>query len=88
MFTPRDLVSLRRSLAMAPLSTTHQEQLIDECERLLLEVYTHFWPSDEARTRDAIEAASAGWLAGFGRRAGALSVDSESFVSERSVTQT
>ena len=28
-----------------------------------LTVYTHFWPTDEARTREAIEVASAGWLA-------------------------
>jgi len=27
-----------------------------------LEVYTHLWPTDEGRTRDAIEQASAGWL--------------------------
>ena len=27
-----------------------------------LEVYTHLWPSDEDRTRDVMEAASAGWL--------------------------
>ena len=37
MFTPGDLVSLRRSLAMAPLSRKTQEELIDECERLTLE---------------------------------------------------
>jgi integrase len=28
-----------------------------------LEVYTHFWPSDEDRTRGAFERASEGWLA-------------------------
>ncbi|MBI4882891.1 MAG: tyrosine-type recombinase/integrase [Actinobacteria bacterium] len=27
-----------------------------------LDVYTHLWPTDEERTRDAIEAASASWL--------------------------
>lgn len=27
-----------------------------------LEVYTHFWPTDEERTREAIATASAGWL--------------------------
>ena len=27
-----------------------------------LDVYTHFWPSDEERTREAIGRASAGWL--------------------------
>jgi len=27
-----------------------------------LDVYTHFWPSDEEKTRDAIEQASARWL--------------------------
>ena len=37
MFTPGDLVSLRRSLAMAPLSIKSQEDLIDECERLTAE---------------------------------------------------
>jgi hypothetical protein len=37
VFTPGDLVSLRRSLAMAPLSVKSQEELIDECERLTLE---------------------------------------------------
>ena len=37
MFTPGDLVSLRRSLAMAPLSVTSQEDLIAECERLTAE---------------------------------------------------
>ncbi len=37
MFTPGDLVTLRRSLAMAPLSRKTQEELIDECERLTLE---------------------------------------------------
>ena len=33
MFTPGDLVSLRRSLGMAPLSVKSQEELITECER-------------------------------------------------------
>jgi len=28
-----------------------------------LEVYTHFWPTDEDRTREAIERASAVWFA-------------------------
>ena len=37
VFTPGDLISLRRSLAMAPLSRRTQEELIDECERLTLE---------------------------------------------------
>lgn len=37
MFTPGDLVSLRRSLAMASLSRKTQEELIAECERLTLE---------------------------------------------------
>ena len=37
MFTPGDLVSLRRSLAMAPLSVKSQEELITECERLTAE---------------------------------------------------
>jgi integrase len=27
-----------------------------------LDVYTHFWPSDEERTREAIERASAQWF--------------------------
>ena len=27
-----------------------------------LEVYTHFWPTDEERTREAIERASAAWF--------------------------
>jgi integrase len=29
-----------------------------------LEVYTHFWPADEDRTRGAIEAAAASWMTG------------------------
>lgn len=29
-----------------------------------LEVCTHLWPSDEDRTREVIETASAGWLTG------------------------
>ena len=37
VFTPGDLVSLRRSLAMAPLSVRSQEDLITECERLTAE---------------------------------------------------
>jgi integrase len=36
-----------------------------------LEVYTHLWPTDEDRTRQAIEAASTGWL-------GAIELDSAS----------
>ena len=27
-----------------------------------LDVYTHLWPTDEERTRGAIEAASSGWM--------------------------
>ena len=26
-----------------------------------LDVYTHFWPSDEDKTREAIERAASGW---------------------------
>jgi hypothetical protein len=34
---PGDFVTLRRSLAMAPLSTKTQEALIADCERLTFE---------------------------------------------------
>jgi hypothetical protein len=37
VYRPGDFVTLRRSLAMAPLSTKTQEALIDECERPTLE---------------------------------------------------
>jgi integrase len=31
-----------------------------------LDVYTHLWPTDEDRTREAMERAAAGWLSGVG----------------------